>query len=71
MASKTKNHSAEAWTKADRFFLADALVRGMSVAEVAAFLGRTEDEVRERLRLSSHTMCRARDGLGSKKIRGA
>jgi hypothetical protein len=36
----------QSWTKADRFFLADALARGMSVAEVAAFLGRTEDEVR-------------------------
>jgi len=46
----------QAWTKADRFFLADALARGMSTAEVAAFLGRTEDEVRgqcEALRLLS------------------
>jgi hypothetical protein len=44
----------QAWTKADRVFLADALARGMSTAEVAAFLGRTEDEVRgqcEALRL--------------------
>jgi hypothetical protein len=43
----TKNRSAKPWTNADRFFLAHALDRGMSVAEVAAFLGRTEDEVRE------------------------
>jgi hypothetical protein len=46
MVDGTKNRSAEPWTNADRFFLADALARGMSVAEVAAFLGRTEDEVR-------------------------
>jgi hypothetical protein len=54
MVDGTKNRSAEPWTNADRFFLADALARGMSVAEVAAFLGRTEDEVRgqrEALRL--------------------
>jgi hypothetical protein len=46
----TMNRSAEPWTNADRFFLADALARGMSIAEVAAFLGRTEDEVRGAMR---------------------
>jgi hypothetical protein len=54
MVDGTKNRSAEPWMNADRFFLVDALARGMSVGEVAAFLGRTEDEVRgqrEALRL--------------------
>ena len=50
MVDETKNRSAEPWTNADRFFLADALSRGMSVAEVSAFLGRTEDEVRGAMR---------------------
>ena len=50
MVDETKNRSAEPWTNADRFFLADALARGMSIAEVAAFLGRTEDEVRGAMR---------------------
>jgi hypothetical protein len=34
------------WTKADLFFLEDALRRGMSSQEVAGFLGRTAGEVR-------------------------
>jgi hypothetical protein len=36
----------EPWTSSDLFFLRDALIRGMPIAKVAAFLGRTEDEVR-------------------------
>ena len=54
MADWTKHHVGEPWAQADLFFLVDALARGMSIAEVAAFLGRTEDEVRgqrEALRL--------------------
>jgi hypothetical protein len=39
-------NSGEAWSKPDLFFLRDALTRGMSIAAVAAFLGRTEEEVR-------------------------
>ena len=34
------------WVKADLFFLEDSLQRGMSLAEIAGFLGRTVDEVR-------------------------
>jgi hypothetical protein len=37
---------AEPWVKADLFFLQDSLERGMSFAEVAGFLRRTEDQVR-------------------------
>jgi hypothetical protein len=48
VADRTKDHRGEPWDRADLFFLADAIARGMSIAEVAAFLGRTEEEVRER-----------------------
>jgi hypothetical protein len=36
------------WTSADLFFLRDSLRHGMSVLEVAGFLRRTEDEVRQK-----------------------
>jgi len=38
------------WVKADLFFLEDSLQRGMLLAEIAGFLGRTADEVREKAR---------------------
>jgi hypothetical protein len=38
----------EPWTRADLFFLKDSLERGMSSAEIAGFLRRTADEVREK-----------------------
>jgi hypothetical protein len=47
VADWTKLHVGEPWEQADLFFLVDALARGMSIAEVAAFLRRTEEEVRE------------------------
>jgi hypothetical protein len=39
---------AKPWARADLFFLKDALERGMSLAEIAGFLRRTADEVREK-----------------------
>jgi len=39
----------EPWAKADLLFLEDSLQRGMSLAEIAGFLGRTADEVREKV----------------------
>jgi hypothetical protein len=42
---KTTNATA-AWNKADLIFLMDALKRGVAEADVARFLGRSEDEVR-------------------------
>ena len=36
------------WARADLFFLKDSLERGMSLAEIAGFLRRTADEVREK-----------------------
>jgi hypothetical protein len=38
------------WTDADLFFLKDALARGMSLADIAGFLSRTEEEVQEKAR---------------------
>jgi hypothetical protein len=40
--------SGQPWSNADLLFLMDALKRGMSSAEVAGFLCRTENEVREK-----------------------
>ena len=42
--------SGEPWSKADLFFLKDALQRGMRIEEVAAFLGRAAREVRAKAR---------------------
>ena len=44
---KTSNAIA-AWNKADLIFLMDALKRGVAAADVAKFLGRSADEVRDR-----------------------
>ena len=39
----------KSWARADLFFLKDSLERGgMSLAEIAGFLRRTTDEVREK-----------------------
>jgi hypothetical protein len=43
---KTSNATA-AWNKADLIFLMDALKRGVAEADVARFLARSEDEVRD------------------------
>jgi hypothetical protein len=36
------------WSKADLFFLADAVAHGMAFADVVGFLGRTEMQLREK-----------------------
>ena len=59
VADWTKHHVGEAWAQTDLFFLVDALARGMSIAEVAAFLGRTEEEVREQSKALSTPHARA------------
>jgi hypothetical protein len=53
-------HSTAQWCNQDLFFLADALRRGSSFAEVARFLCRHEDEVREKAK-----------ELGIPSVRGA
>jgi hypothetical protein len=35
------------WERADLFFLGDGLARGMSIQDVAGFLNRPEDEIRQ------------------------
>jgi hypothetical protein len=42
------NDMGKPWARADLFFLKDSLERGMSLAEIAGFLRRTADEVREK-----------------------
>jgi hypothetical protein len=39
--------TGSAWNKADLLFLVDALMRGAAEDDVANFLGRSTDEVRE------------------------
>ena len=51
-SNRTKNvlslQVGKPWARADLFFLEDSLQRGMSLAEIARFLSRTADEVREK-----------------------
>jgi hypothetical protein len=47
---KGRADMGKSWARADLFFLKDSLERGMSLAEIAGFLGRTADEVREKAR---------------------
>jgi predicted transcriptional regulator len=50
--SKRKtNAAASSWDRADTFFAMNAVKRGMAVAEIAGFLGRTENEVLEQIQL--------------------
>jgi len=58
--SKRKANTAaplrlEPWDRADTFFAMNAVKRGMSVVEIAGFLGRTEDEVLEHIRSLEQT----------------
>ena len=43
-------NAGKPWLRSDLLFLKDALERGMSLVEVAAFLRRREDEVGEKAR---------------------
>ena len=51
-SNRTKNvlslQVGKPWARADLFFLKDSLERGMLLAEIAGFLRRTADEVREK-----------------------
>ena len=48
VASDTTPQRSEPWLKSDLLFLKASLARGMSYADVAGFLGRTEEEVRRK-----------------------
>jgi hypothetical protein len=43
-----ETNAGKTWTKSDLLFLKNALEHGMSFVEVAGFLRRREDEVREK-----------------------
>jgi hypothetical protein len=45
--SEDLSNATAAWNKADLIFLMDALKRGVAEADVARFLARSEDEVRD------------------------
>ena len=51
ISTNNSNQSHEGWDKADLFFLADAIKRGLSIEEVARFLNRSQEEVRRRAAL--------------------
>ena len=46
--------ATQQWLRSDLLFLSLSLERGMPLAEVAGFLGRNEDEVREKAEELSH-----------------
>jgi hypothetical protein len=45
---RTRQYVHGRWTNADLLFLVSAVGQGMSLAEAAGFLGRTEEEVRKK-----------------------
>jgi hypothetical protein len=55
------------WPRADLFFMKDALDRGMSYAEVAGFLSRTEEEVREQSEVEQASKRRAVGSVVNKR----
>jgi hypothetical protein len=56
--SVTNWDTAARWPKADLLFMRDALDHGMSCAKVAGFLGRTEEEIREKSKKQSRKTLR-------------
>jgi hypothetical protein len=48
--SEVARSGEQPWLRADLFFLGHALRHGMSVEQVAGFLGRSKDEVRVQAR---------------------
>jgi hypothetical protein len=64
----TRQYSVEPWSNADQFFLSNVLASGMSLADAAGFLGRTEDEVRKHGALMSSAQRRQnlRRGTGKR-----
>ena len=51
----SKSRLIEPLDRADMFFAMNAVRRGMSVVEIAGFLGRTRDEVLEQIRVLQQT----------------
>jgi hypothetical protein len=60
--AESRTINLEPLDRADRFFLEDGLARGMSIAELAGFLNRSEDDIKSYLTSSSSSLAsRARD----------
>jgi hypothetical protein len=60
--AKSRNINVEPLDRADRFFLENGLAGGMQIAELAGFLNRSEDEIKNYLtKSSSSAASRARD----------
>ena len=57
------------WNRSDLFFLSDALARGMSIRDLAGFLNRTEDEVRQQARWRRHDSISSCEGSPSERHR--
>jgi hypothetical protein len=57
------------WERADLFFLCDALSRGMSIQDLAGFLNRSVDEVRQQAASHCHDSISSSDGSASKRHR--
>jgi hypothetical protein len=57
------------WERADLFFLCDALARGMSIQDLAGFLNRSMDEVRQQAASHCHDSISSSDGSASKRHR--
>jgi hypothetical protein len=59
------------WERADLFFLCDALLRGMSIQDLAGFLNRSVDEVRQQAASHCHDPISSSDGSASKRHRSS
>jgi hypothetical protein len=57
------------WERADLFFLCDALARGMSTQDLAGFLNRSVDEVRQQADSHCHDSISSSDGSPSMRHR--
>jgi hypothetical protein len=68
MTSVARRYPEEPWSNADLLFLASALGRGVSLAESAGFLRRTEEQVRKQSELmSSARDCQKRSPIAALK----
>jgi hypothetical protein len=57
------------WERADLFFLCDALSRGMSIQDLAGFLNRSVDEVKQQADSHCHDSVSSSDDSASKRHR--
>ncbi|MEA2969563.1 MAG: hypothetical protein QOE78_2824, partial [Alphaproteobacteria bacterium] len=55
------------WERADLFFLCDALARGMSIQDLAGFLNRSMDEVRQQAASHCHDSISSSDDSPNKR----